>query len=269
MRQNNPGSRPAMGTMAWGRGRAGALGLGEKLRLIGNLGYLQVREAVDGIRHEVGLLRTSTIELNDLLPPDTSLVRDALGFAEETQQQALLFHSWRTYLFGVLLAAHEEIPVDRSLLFAAAILHDTGLTSGHTPQVTERCFALSGGDRVDAYLREKGHPHEVAYQVGDAIAIHLNAWVSVKRYGAEAHLVSRGAVCDLFGAGRRRLPHDSLVQILRLYPRAGMIEGLRFETAVHPAGSRPAVMTRLAGSKAPADKFREVLDREGEATNGN
>jgi hypothetical protein len=85
-------------------------------------------------------------------------------------------------------------------------------------------LALSGGDRVDAYLREKGHSGEVAHQVGDAIAIHLNTWVPIRRYGAEAHPVSRGAMCDLFGADRRRLPHDSLVQILRRNPRAGMIE---------------------------------------------
>jgi ABC-type taurine transport system ATPase subunit len=93
--------------------------------LIGNLGYFQVREAIDGVRLGVGVLRPAVIELNDLLPPETALAQDALNFAEEMQKQVLLFHTWRTYLFGVLLAAHEEIPVDRSLLFAAAILHDT------------------------------------------------------------------------------------------------------------------------------------------------
>jgi len=268
MSRDNLKSRPAMGTMEWGRERGGALSRGEKLRLVGNLGYLQVREAIDGLRQGVGLLHPSTIELDHLMPPETSLVQDALRLAEETQEEALLFHSWRTYLFGVLFAAHEQVRVDRSLLFAAAILHDTGLTSGHTPQVEEQCFALSGGVRVDSYLREKGHPGEVARRVGDAIAIHLNAWVLVRRYGAEAHLVSRGAVCDLFGAGRRRLPHESLAQILRRIPRAGVTEGLRFETAVHSAGSRPDVMTRLSGGKAPADKFRDVLAPESESPNG-
>lgn len=254
-----------MGTMAWGRGRTGSLGLVEKIRVVGNLGYLQAREASDALRRAAaGGLQPATIELADLMPPETSLVEDALALAEETQEQALLFHSWRTYLFGVLLAAHELIPIDRPRFFAAALLHDTGLTRGHVPRVSDRCFALSGGERVDAYLREKGHPTDVAHEVGDAIALHLNGWVSRRRHGAEAHLVSRGAVCDLFGAGRRRLPHDSVVQILQRFPRDGMIEGLQFETAVHPAGTRPAVMTRLAGGKAPTDHFRHVLNSEGE-----
>src|SRR3569833_1029212 len=252
MSRDNLKSRPAMGTMEWGRERGGALSRGEKLRLVGNLGYLLVREASDGLRQGGGLLHPSTSERDHLIPPETSLALDALRLAEETQEEALLFHSWRTYLFGVLFAAHEQVRVDRSLLFAAAILHDTGLPSGHTPQVEEQCFALSGGVRVDSYLREKGHPGEVARRVGDAIAIHLTAWVLVRR----------------FGAGRRRLPHESLAQILRRIPRAGVTEGLRFETAVHSAGSRPDVMTRLSGGKAPADKFRDVLAPESESPNG-
>lgn len=66
-------------------------------------------------------------------------------------------------------------------------------------------------------------------------------------------------MCDLFGASRRRLPQDNLVEGVRRHPREGTIEGLQFETVVHPAGTRPAVMTRLAGGKAPTDHFPRLL----------
>lgn len=245
----------SMGTLDWGKDNAGQLTRGEKLRLIGNLAYVQVREAVDSARQRLGLLRPVAVAIDDLVPPQSALVDDALALAEETHQEALLFHSWRTYFFGALLAAHERIAYDRPLFFASAILHDLALTRDHRPHLCERCFALSGGERVRDHLQAKGHPPQVSEKVGNAIALHLNAWVSARQHGAEAHLVSRGAVCDLFGAGRRRLPQSSLAEVLARYPRAGVTEALQFETAKHLPNTRPAVMTGLSGGKAPPDPF--------------
>lgn len=255
MSQSEHKQRAPMGTLAWGCGNAGELKRDEKFRLIGKLAYVHVREVFDVFRHRIGLLTPSAIELDELLPAPTTLVEDARRLAEETHEQALLFHSWRTYLFGALLAAHERIEYDRSLFFAAAILHDIGLTEGHSPHLCNRCFALSGGDRVRDYMQAKGHPVDVGQRVGDAIALHLNAWVSKRMHGAEAHLVSRGAVCDLFGAGRRRLAPTTLAQILQRFPRHGVIEALQFATADHRSGTRAAVMTALSGGNAPPEPF--------------
>ncbi|WP_298211828.1 HD domain-containing protein [Acidovorax sp.] len=251
----------AMGTLVWGAGNCGELGRLEKVQLIGNLAYVQVREAVDGLRQHLGLLRPTATVFDDLFPPRCALVDDALQLAQETHEEALLFHSWRTYFFGAMLAAHERIEYDPPLFFAAAILHDVALTKDHSPHLCERCFALSGGDRVRDFLNAKGHPHEVGSKVGNAIALHLNGWVSRKRHGAEAHLVSRGAVCDLFGAGRRRFAQDTLVQVLTRFPRDGVIEALQFEVAKHRQDTRAAVMTGLSGGKAPPDPFRNVPGR--------
>lgn len=256
---SNASHKSGMGTMAWGHGRTGALNLGEKVRLVGNLAYVGTREAVDAMRRGVGGLRPETVALTDLMPPQTALVEDSLALAQETQEQSLLYHSWRTYLFGVLLAAHERIPLDRSKFFAAAILHDTGLTASHKDSASDRCFAVSGGERVDEFLRAKGHPAADVHEVAEAITLHLNGWVPKRRHGATAHLVSRGAVCDLFGFGRRRLPVNSIIEIHHQYPREGVIDGLRYETVVHATGTRPAVMTALTGGKAPKDQFVPLL----------
>ncbi|MEM5431085.1 HD domain-containing protein [Cupriavidus oxalaticus] len=248
-----------MGTLAWGVGNGGELNRLEKARLVRNLAYVQVRDVVDTLRHRIGLLRPNAISLDEMAPPTTALTEDAMQLAEETHDKALLFHSWRTYYFGAMLAAHERIDYDRSLFFAAAILHDIGLTTSHSPHLCDCCFAMSGGVRVRDYLRAKGHSHDVREKVGDAIALHLNGWVSKRRHGAVAHLVSRGAGCDLFGAGRRRLEQTTLAKVLERYPRDGVIEALQFETADHHLDTRPAVMTALAGRKAPPDPFRRVL----------
>lgn len=259
MTQTDHQTTAPMGTLAWGDGNDGTLRQTETFRLIGNLAYVQIREISDNLRERLGLLRPQEIALDELLPPQTALVQDALGLAEQTHEQALLFHSWRTYFFGAMLASYEGIKYDPSLFFASAILHDLGLTEGHTPQLCECCFAVSGGHRARRYLKSKGHSEEASEQVGNAIALHLNGWVSKRKHGAEAHLVSRGAVCDLFGAGRRRLPRNNLREILVRYPRDGVIDALQFETAEHRKGTRPAVMTKLAGGKAPRDPFRAEI----------
>ena len=250
---------PSMGTIAWGEANNGELSRLEKVRLVGSLAYVQVRDLVDAVGRRVGWLRPAAVSLDEMTPPDNSLVEDSMQFAEETHDQALLFHSWRTYFFGAMLAAHEGIEYDRSLFFASAILHDVALTKDHVPHLCDRCFALSGGERVRDFLHAKGHSQEVGNKVGDAISMHLNGWVSKRRHGAVAHLVSRGAGCDLFGAGRHRLEEASLAQVLRRYPRDGVIEALQFETADHHHDTRPAVMTGLVGRKAPPDPFRHVL----------
>ncbi len=247
---------PDLGTLAWGKKKAGKLNSAEKGRIVANIAYLQIREACDGARQSLGGLRPQPLDLDDLSPPQTSLVTDALHLAEATHEQPLLFHSWRVYFFGAMLAAHERIEFDRSIFFASAILHDIGLTKDHSPKLCDCCFAISGGARVQEYLCTKGHPPATSDKIGNAIALHLNAWVSKTKHGAEAHLVSRGAVCDVFGAGRRRLPKGALAQLLSRFPRTGVIEGLQYETADHFPGSRPAVMTRLTGGKAPPDPFR-------------
>ncbi|WP_205570712.1 HD domain-containing protein [Brevundimonas naejangsanensis] len=256
---NRSEAKPAaMGTLAWGEANAGELAAAERCRLLGNLAYVQMLETLDFLGQRLGLLRPTDTPLEALMPPQTALVADALELATTTHQQALILHSWRTYFFGAMLAKQERIEFDKSIFFASAILHDVGLTDDHSPTLCARCFAISGGERVHQYLIAKGHPPELGRNVGDAIALHLNAWVSKRRHGAEAHLLSRGAFCDLFGAGRRRLTQRSLEQVLTRFPRDGVIDALKFETANHRQGTRAAIMTGISGGKAPPDPFQHV-----------
>lgn len=240
-----------MGTLAWGEATRGRLSRAEVARLLGNLAFVRVREAWDALRAAAGLLRPAEMGVMDLAPPRTAFTLDALSHAEETHGPALLFHSWRTYYFGALIARHDGIAFDPELFFAAAILHDAGLTGENPAPLDACCFAVAGAGLARDHLLGCGHDRMRAEAVGDAIALHLNMHVSLRRHGPEAFLVARGAVCDLFGAGHRRLHPRDVAAVLADHPRDGVIEALRFETAEHMPGSRPGVMTGIFGRSAP------------------
>ena len=58
----------------------------------------------------------------------SALTKTAEQVAHQRLTPAVLNHSYRCYSYGVAIAALEDIDVDRELLFAAAMLHDTGLS---------------------------------------------------------------------------------------------------------------------------------------------
>ncbi len=60
--------------------------------------------------------------------PNTVLTR-AAERRRQDPSRPLLNHSFRTYRFGRALGELEGIDVDEELLFAAAMLHDTGLVA--------------------------------------------------------------------------------------------------------------------------------------------
>jgi hypothetical protein len=207
------------------------------------------------IRQKLRLLPVSDVSLDALQPPNTSLAKDALDFAQETHSQALLFHSWRTYYLGRLIAAQRGIDHNNEMFFTAAILHDLGLTSDNSVPLSKCCFAVQGARQAKTYLDGCGYDSAATDKISEAIALHLNIHVSRKLHGAEAFMLARGATCDLFGFGRRRIKQDNLNDLFGRFPRGGVIEALQFETADHLKGSRGDFLTGLSGGKAPKTPF--------------
>src|SRR6266853_573205 len=120
--------RPVFGTLEWGDKNNGVLTRTERLHFLRNMAILAAREVTDAIRAKLGLLTPVNLELSDLAPPDTRMVKDAEELARDTHAQDLLSHAYRTYYFGAMLAACRKLRYDREAHFAAAILHDIGLT---------------------------------------------------------------------------------------------------------------------------------------------
>jgi len=75
--------------------------------------------------------------------------------------------------------------------------------------------------------------------------------------GAVAHLVSRGAMCDVFGFGHRRIALSMVKRILEHHPRADLFKALQIECGKHLPKTRPDVLSRLGKGGPP----RTALDR--------
>jgi HD domain len=238
--------RPLFGTLEWSKKNSGVLTRTERLHFLRNMAFLAAREVTDVIRAKLGLLKPLHLALSDLAPPDTRMAKEAEELARDTHTQDLLSHAYRSYYFGAMLAAHRKLKYDREAFFTAAILHDIGLTESRIAPLKQCCFAVSGGRQVRDFLLSKDHPAVKAQIIGDAISAHLNLHLPVRKYGEVASLVAKGAVCDLFGFEKRRLPEKFKSDLLRTYPAGDLQAALLSKEELAP-GSRLDFGRKLSG----------------------
>ncbi|TYC65886.1 HD domain-containing protein [Stappia sp. BW2] len=260
MRREMPENAADMGTIAWGRRQGefskGRLTRAEKLKVLSNLGRMGMLEALDALKAKLGLINTYGADLEGLQPPDTALTRDAFDFADEVQNLVLMRHSWRTYYFGLLLGGYRKLTVDKEILFCAAILHDVGLAFRRTSEPGDCCFVVHGVERCHHHLTGKGHDRARVRRIADAIGLHLNGYVSERTYGAEAHLLSRGAMCDVFGLGQRRFTREVREDISLRHPKGNLADALEIWPGHHLPGTRADFLINLETSRKRADGMK-------------
>ncbi|WP_281931088.1 HD domain-containing protein [Roseibium album] len=257
-----PEKNAYMGTVQWGK-RTGRFSRGrltrpEKVKVLVNLARMAAFEIKDVTMAQLGLINAYGTDLEGLQPPDTALVRDAFDFADDVQNVELMRHSWRTYYWAMLIGGHRNLAVDREVLFAAAILHDVGLAKGRSSEPRECCFVVYGAERCKHHLVSKGHDRAKIGRVSDAIGLHLNGYVSSRVHGAEAHLLSRGAMCDVFGMGRRRIEKSIRRQILREHPVGDLRSELEIWPGHHLEGTRGDFLIRLGNRSKQASNNASV-----------
>ncbi|MCG8490101.1 MAG: hypothetical protein MI743_00680 [Sneathiellales bacterium] len=249
-------AKNTMGSLSWGLQNKGALNSSERLKVIKNLAFLQSREVYDRLRYQLGILKPAPMDFRDFELPDSAMVSDAVELAEEEQCQALFYHCWRTYYFAALIAQHDKISFDAENLLVSSMLHDIGLTDhADVTPLNKCCFAVSGGAGAKKILITKGYSPEISNQIGEAISLHLNLHVPRHKHGEIAYLLARGACCDVFGAGVRRIHRSSIETLLQTYPRDGVEKALGFGTADHMPNSRAHFMGKLFGGKSPPTPF--------------
>src|ERR1700724_744256 len=147
--------RPVFGTLEWGKKNNGVLTRTERLHFLRNMAFLAAREVTDIVPTTLGLLKPVNLELSDLTPPDTRMVKDAEELARDTHTQDLLLHAYRSYYFGAMIAAYRKLKYDSEVYFTAAILRDIGLTESRISPLTQCCFAVSGGHQAHNFLLSK------------------------------------------------------------------------------------------------------------------
>jgi hypothetical protein len=155
--------------------------------------------------------------LEHLEHPWNSLALSASAAAREILPKWLLNHGWRTYAWGTLLALDAKLEYDKTLFFAASMLHSIGLTP-HAATPPNQCFAVRGARVASFILRRASASEDQLHRVIEAITMHQNFEVGVER-GVEAHLLHAGALMDVFGQRIEQIPALLRRAVLGAYPR--------------------------------------------------
>jgi len=207
-----------VGTAAWVERTAGRLTAGERRGLLAPLARTHLRNTVGRLRLATGLHagRTAYVPSSRLAPPDTVLTRAARDRVEGWLPTPLLNHSHRAYLFGRALGELEGLDVDSELLFAAALLHDTGLV---VPP-PDADFTLASAQVARQVAEMAGLPAEATDTVLTAITLHYNPGVTAAA-GPVAYLLAAGTAVDVVGFRSWELPTASITDAIAQHPRSG------------------------------------------------
>jgi hypothetical protein len=192
------------GNLTRGQGRALARPL---MRSIARYPGLRLRLAT-GRRGNGG------IDLDTLVIPDSRLAKDAEAEAQEVLSPSVREHSYRTFLFGMSLAAIDGVAVDVELAYVSSLLHDLHLEHP-TPG---RCFAVVGAERAERFALDREVDPARAARIGAEIAGHITAG-AMDDIGSPGGFVSAGAFVDVSGGRIDELDPRWVDAVLARHPR--------------------------------------------------
>jgi HD domain-containing protein len=226
------GGTTRLGSVAWSDRTRGNLSGAERRRLLAPLARAHAVNAVGrtamALRLHSG--RRAQVPEGALRTPPSALTRTAEQVARQRLTPALLNHSYRCYSYGVAIAALEDVDVDRELLFAAAMLHDTGL-SAPVPGVD---FTLASARIALEVAGTIGLSAVATETLRTAITMHHSPGVTLAE-GAEAYLLSAASAVDVIGLGRWKLPDPVVAAVLAERPRLGFTKEFRDRWAAEAA----------------------------------
>jgi len=231
-----------IGTHTWLERTGGALTPRERRQLLRPLAAAHLTNTLGRITGLLRVARRQAVALDVGPTPDSRLARAAESLARHTLTPALLNHSYRTFAFATVLGRLSRLDVDRDLLFAAAMLHDLGLTSP-TAGVD---FTMVGARAARDLAGQVGLSSPATDTLLTAITLHHSPGVT-PAHGPVAYLLSAGAALDVVGLRSWDLPPDALSAVISAYPRLGFKRAyraaFRAEAAHVPAG-RAAFLRR-------------------------
>lgn len=179
--------------------------------------------------------RALAVDLDEVVAPDSRLAVLAEEACRE-QPLALLNHSYRTWLFGNLLAQFDGITLDPELFYCASLLHDYGLIA----PILGRDFTLAGAERAMTCARDEGVDEGRTAALADAICAHATPGVTVERDGALGTYLQWGAMADVAGLRIWDIARHNVTGVLSRYPRGTFNEDItrmiRAESEALPDG---------------------------------
>ncbi|MBM7806010.1 hypothetical protein JOD57_001847 [Geodermatophilus bullaregiensis] len=226
------GNTTRLGSIAWCERTGGRLSGAETRQLLAPLARAHAVNAVGRTAMALHLHsgRRAQVPEPALRTPPSALSSVAEQVAHQRLTPAVLNHSHRCYSYGVAIAALEDIDVDRELLFAAAMLHDTGL-SAPVPGVD---FTLASARIAQEVAETVGLSISDTETMRTAITLHYSPDVTLAD-GPEANLLSAAASVDVIGLGRWKLPDSVVAAVLAERPRRGFKNEFRARWAAEAA----------------------------------
>ena len=100
---------------------------------------------------------TAADSIAGIVIPDTALVREITAFIREAEDDRLVNHSRRLFLFGALQGCRRGLQPDLELLYAGVMFHDFGLTEPH--RTSMRRFEVDGVNAARDFLLERRAKH--------------------------------------------------------------------------------------------------------------
>jgi len=211
-------SDTTVGTHAWTARTGGRLQAADTRQLLVDLARAHVGNAVGRVGQLAHLHsgRYAYVDPARLVPPSSPLTRAASDTANSVLPLPLLNHSHRTYVFGRAIAELEALEVDAELLYAAALLHDTGLVTA----TGREDFTLTSARLARDLAEQVGLSTAATETLQTAITMHHNPRVTLDA-GPVAYLLSAGAGADVAGIRTWQLPTSVIAAAVGDHPRDG------------------------------------------------
>ena len=207
-----------VGAHAWTVRTGGHLQPADTRRLLVDVAHANATNAVGRMALLTHLHsgRNAYVPPARLVPPNSPLTRAATDTATKVLPTVLLNHSYRTYQFGRALGELDGVDVDAELLFAAALLHDTGLVIG----TGRDDFTLTSARIARDVAETVGLSTAATETLQTAITMHPSPRVTPGA-GPVAYLLAAGAAADVVGTRTWQLPDAILTTTVRDHPREG------------------------------------------------
>ena len=226
-----------LGGLEWTRRTRGSLSRSERRSLLAAIVRRQGDYVATRLRWVTGRVPAGARDLSfaDFRPPDSALARLAEEAADE-QSAHVQGHSYRTWAYGVALAALDRHELDPEVFYVASLLHDYGIEK----PVAGEDFVLRSAGRAERCVGDAKLDEAVAIAAADAITVHTTASISVEHDGAEGFYVQAGAVLDLAGLRCSDLPRSYVSAVHAAHPRDGVtpayLDYIDAESRANPDG---------------------------------
>ncbi|MGI9326298.1 MAG: HD domain-containing protein [Pseudomonadales bacterium] len=203
--------------------------------LVGRFLGAEVRGRIRALSIRLGIRKLYEALPADWEIPDSKFAQQAVAAAQELCPDFMIRHCFRSYCFGAILAARNQLKLDRETFFIAAMLHDLALSDKHAND--SGSFEWVGAKLAYDFCIEAEQLEQRATTIHNAIALHTSLGIA-QRYEPEIAMLHFGTAMDLFGMRVDEIPPDILQLLLNEYPRSEF--KAQFSPCLaHQASSKP------------------------------